>query len=39
MANETTNDFSVALNNILKTAGKFTRQQTDVLSNGIKKSE
>ncbi|MFZ4525389.1 MAG: chlorosome envelope protein B [Chlorobium sp.] len=35
MANET-NDFSVALNNLLDTAGKLAQQQVDLLTTGVK---
>ncbi|MEI7933642.1 MAG: chlorosome envelope protein B [Chlorobiaceae bacterium] len=35
MANET-NDFSVALSNLLDTAGKLAQQQIDLLSSGVK---
>ena len=35
MANET-NDFSVALNNLLDTAGKLAQQQVDLLTSGVK---
>ncbi len=35
MANET-NDFSVALNNLLDTAGKLAQQQVELLTSGVK---
>ena len=36
MANETNNDFSGALSNLLDTAGKLVQQQADLLSSGVK---
>ncbi len=36
MANESINDFSVALNNLLKTVGTLAQQQVDLLGLGIK---
>jgi len=36
MANEPINDFSVALNNLLKTVGTLAQQQVDLISLGIK---
>ena len=36
MANETTNDLSSALSNLLNTAGKLAQQQADLLGTGIK---
>ncbi len=36
MANEPINDFSVALNNLLKTVGTLAQQQLDLLNVGIK---
>ena len=36
MANEPINDFSVALNNLLKTVGTLAQQQLDLISLGIK---
>jgi len=36
MANETTNDFSNALNGLLDTAGKLVGQTTELLSSGVK---
>ncbi len=35
MANET-NDFSVALNNLLDTAGKLAQQQVELVTSGVK---
>ncbi len=36
MSNGTTNDFSVALNNLLTTAGTLAQQQFDLLNIGIR---
>ncbi|NTV05499.1 MAG: chlorosome envelope protein B [Chlorobiaceae bacterium] len=36
MSNESINDFSVALNNLLKTVGTLAQQQIELLNIGIK---
>jgi chlorosome envelope protein B len=36
MSNESINDFSVALNNLLKTVGVLAQQQIELLNLGIK---
>jgi chlorosome envelope protein B len=36
MSNESINEFSVALNNLLKTVGTLAQQQVELLSLGIK---
>ena len=36
MSNESINDFSVALNNLLKTVGTLVQQEIDLLNLGVK---